>query len=222
MMRDNLLHDVAQKYFKPQGTVLDFGCNYGHATNLLALWGYNSIGTDVSDEAISYGHSLGIKNIYLSSEKNIIPGSCDAAIALDVLEHIENDTEAFVHLANSIKPGGVIVIMVPAFMFLWGVQDKISHHYRRYTLGSLLTVAEKAGDFEILKKSYFNTFLFPAIAAVRLFTRFLIQKPRESDLDMNSPFINRILFRIFDLERMFLRYVSFPVGVSALLVLRKK
>jgi SAM-dependent methyltransferase len=166
--------------------------------------------------------SLGIKNIFLDSEKSFVENYFDAAISLDVLEHIENDEKAFAYIASRVKSGGIIVIMVPTYMFLWGVQDEIAHHFRRYTMQSLIEVSKKAGDFEIVKKSYFNTFLFLPIALVRLWTRFFVSHPRDSDLDMNSPFVNRVLHWIFDIERKCLRHVNFPFGISALLILRKK
>lgn len=221
-VRDNLLKDIAQKYFKSKGLILDFGCNYGHSTKLLQNAGFDALGTDISTEAIEYGRSLGILNIFLDSEKSFSANHFDAAISLDVLEHIKDDKGAFAHVASVVKPGGVIVIMVPAYMFLWGVQDEISHHFRRYTLAELIKLVGQVGNFDIVKKSYFNTLLFIPIALVRIFSNLFNLKQRDSDLNLNGPFLNKLLFYIFDFERKMLSYFNLPFGVSILLILRKK
>lgn len=220
-VKDNLLKDLVQRYLKSKDKILDFGCNYGHSTRLLQSLGYDTFGLDISDEAIGYGRSLGIKNIFLESEKYFPPNSFDAIISLDVLEHIEDDKNALKNLLNLVRPNGIIVIMVPAYMFLWGVQDTISHHYRRYTLKKLIDLSNSVGA-EVIRKSYFNTLLFIPIAMFRLFTRFFIKNPHDSDLDINNSFMNKLFFYIFDFERRILRYFDMPFGVSILLILRKK
>jgi 2-polyprenyl-3-methyl-5-hydroxy-6-metoxy-1,4-benzoquinol methylase len=220
-VKDNILKDLAKKYFKYGASILDFGCNYGHLVRLLQSSGYDSYGFDISEKAINYGRSLGINNIFLESEKSLMPASFDALVALDVLEHLEDDGKILNYFSSIVRSGGVVIMTVPAFGFLWGVQDVISHHFRRYTLKKLLHLVESDGNFKILKKSYFNTLLFVPIALVRIFTRVFVKNPRYSDLDMNGNFLNKIFFHIFDFERKILRYVSFPFGVSILLVLKK-
>ena len=222
MVRDNLLKDISEKYFKKGDSVLDFGCNYGHSTKLLQNLGYKAEGVDVSEEAILYGKSIGISNIFLSNEKTYTDGYFDAIMILDVLEHVEDDKKIFEYLTSVLKKDGIMVIMVPAFMFLWGVQDTASYHFRRYTLDGLVNLSKRVGNFEIIKKSYFNIILFFPIALVRLFTRFFISKPRDSDININNSFLNKLFFLIFDFERKILRYFNMPFGVSILLVLRKK
>ncbi len=220
-VRDNLLKDIAVKYFENKSLVLDFGCNYGHGVRILNNMGFDTWGLDVSEDAIKYGRAQGIPNLVLDKDKNFLPESFDVVISLDVIEHIEDDKEALEYITSLLKPGGIIVIMVPAFAFLWGVQDEISHHFRRYTIPQLQNLAKQAGDFEIVKKSYFNTFLFLPIAGLRLISLFLKIKSRDSDLNINNKFIGRVFYWIFDLERRLLRYINFPFGVSALLILRK-
>ncbi|TSC70633.1 MAG: type 11 methyltransferase [Parcubacteria group bacterium Gr01-1014_46] len=220
-VKDNLLKDIAKKYFKG-ATVLDFGCNYGHSVKLLNDWGYNALGVDVSREAISFGKSLKIENIYLDSEKTFPKNHFDAVISLDVLEHIEDDKGALRYLTEVVKPGGYIVIMVPAFMFMWGIQDVISQHYRRYTLSTLTKLANEVGGLEIIRKTYFNTTLFIPIALVRLWARIFPPKSRDSDLNMNNWFLNGLFFIIFDIERRIFKYLNFPFGVSAVIILKKK
>ncbi len=222
MVRDNLLMDLVFKNIKKGSLVMDFGCNYGHAVKLLGDKGYESFGVDVSREAVNYGRSININDISLISEKDIQNNSLDAVISMDVLEHIDNDKETLEYIWSKLKPGGLMIVTVPAFMFLWGVQDEISHHFRRYKLSELLYLAGEVGDFEIVKKTYFNSFLFMPVAIIRVLSKLFKLKSRNSDLDINSVFLNKIFFKIFDLERRLLKYINFPFGVSALLVLRKR
>lgn len=221
-VRDNILNDIAQKYFKIGDKVLDYGCNYGHSVRILKNSGFKAEGIDISNEAIEYGRSIGISSIFLDREKLYGPESFDNAIVLDVLEHIEDDQKALERISSLVKPGGTIVITVPAYGFLWGIQDEISEHFRRYTMNELIDLSLKSGNFDILEKSYFNTILFLPIAFLRISSRLLNIKNRESDLDINNLFLNRILFSIFDLERKLLNYMNFPFGVSIFLVLKRR
>lgn len=221
-VRENLLLDLAETYFEKGQKVLDFGCNYGHAVRILQERGYHAEGYDISEEAIAYGRSQGIKNIFSIPEKKLSSEHYDAAITFDVLEHIQDDAKAFSEIAATIKKGGHLIIVVPAYMFLWGMHDVVAHHFRRYTLSELVSLSEKIGGFEIVRKSYFNTFLFIPITIFRLGSRLLKLESRDSDFDINNPILDRLFFGIFNAERKLLRYISFPFGVSALLVLRKK
>ena len=194
MVRDNLLMDLVFKNIKKGSLVMDFGCNYGHAVKLLGDKGYESFGVDVSREAVNYGRSININDISLISEKDIQNNSLDAVISMDVLEHIDNDKETLEYIWSKLKPGGLMIVTVPAFMFLWGVQDEISHHFRRYKLSELLYLAGEVGDFEIVKKTYFNSFLFMPVAIIRVLSKLFKLKSRNSDLDINSVFLNKIFF----------------------------
>lgn len=221
-VRDKVLLDIISRYINVGDAVLDFGCNYGHSVRLLKNNGYKSMGVDISEEAITYGKSLNISDIYLTSNKKFVKNSFDAVVATDVLEHIEDDKMAFDYIWSLVKSGGLVVITVPAFMFLWGVQDEVSHHFRRYRMHGLESLLGSVGDFELVKKSYFNTFLFLPIAFVRLVSRLFNVRSRNSDLSINNQFLNKLFFAIFNLERKILKYANFPIGTSALLVLRKR
>lgn len=138
-----------------------------------------------------------------------------------MLEHLEDEEWALKEIERILKPNGIFVVMVPAYMFLWGVQDEVAHHYRRYTKGSLLKVVRDKTKLKTVRSSYFNTFLFAPIAIVRLVSRLFNIKGRESDFDLNSPMLNKILFSIFNFERKILKKISFPFGVSILALFKK-
>mgnify|MGYP001597940282 FL=1 len=223
--RANIL-DVLKKYNKKQPKdikILDFGCASGVFPGELAKLGYDVIGLDASPEAIELGHKEGIKNIALSSGTHIdLPDNhFDIALLLDVVEHLEDPSWALKEIERVVKPNGIVIITVPAFPFLWGVMDEVAHHFRRYTIPTLMGGVAGSTDLSVVRKTYYNTFLFPPIALVRLFSRWFNIKGRESDFDLSNPFMDKIFFRIISLERLFLRHVNFPFGVAILSVFRK-
>src|SRR3989344_7179389 len=187
--------------------ILDFGCGSGYLVGELAKLGYNSFGIDNFDEAIEYGKQRGIKNlsVTLDAKTDYENKFFDIVLALDVLEHLGDEGPALKEIERILCPGGVLIITVPAFKFLWGVQDEVSHHYRRYTLPKLLETIRKLSNLSVVQKTYFNTFLFVPIALVRLFSRWFKIKSRESDFDINGPILNKIFFWIFNFERFLLR-----------------
>jgi SAM-dependent methyltransferase len=149
-------------------------------------------------------------------------GSCDAALALDVLEHMEDDAPALAEAARVVRPGGFVLVTVPAFPSLWGSQDVVSHHKRRYTAATLARTFERAGVL-LSWHSYFNTALFPPVAAVRWGRRLLGAGAgaARSDFDAGRPgLVNEALVRLFAAERHLLGRVRLPFGVSLAAVAR--
>ncbi|MBU6142090.1 methyltransferase domain-containing protein [Patescibacteria group bacterium] len=227
MGRRAIVVDNLKKYLNKNPNdikILDFGCGSGLFVEELAGIGYDPYGIDISSEAIAFGRSRGIKNIKtISSHKvEFDNNTFDAILALDVLEHLENEDWAIKEIERVLKPGGFFIIMVPAFMFLWGVQDEVSHHYRRYTRHQLLSKIEQVSSIQSVRSTYFNTFLFPPIALVRLMSRLFHIRSRESDFNMNSPFLNKLFSFIFNAERYVLKKINFPFGVSILVITRKE
>jgi SAM-dependent methyltransferase len=146
----------------------------------------------------------------------------DAVLALDVLEHLENENWALKELNRVLKPGGVAIVMVPAFMFLWGVQDEVSQHFRRYDQKMLKSAIVKSASWNIVRISYFNFFLFFPIALVRVGSRLLgLKSRRQSDFDINGKLMNNLFYLIFNTERKILKLLNYPFGVSILTVLKK-
>ena len=113
------------------------------------------------------------------------------------------------------------MLSAPAYMWLSGQQDIVNQHYRRYTLRELREKLQ-AADFTSERMTYFNTFLFPPIAALRLIARYSGRPHRqEGDFAYARKSSNPILLTLFATERFFLRYLDFPFGVSVFAAARK-
>ncbi len=101
-----------------------------------------------------------------------LDASFDAVFIFDVLEHIEGDDAVLEEIRRVLRPDGALLLTVPAFMFLFGRQDRMSDHKRRYRRGKLMQLVSEHG-LEVQYCTYFNTMLFPPIAAARVARRWL-------------------------------------------------
>jgi SAM-dependent methyltransferase len=149
--------------------------------------------------------------------------SFDVIVALDVLEHLDDDETGLREAARVLRPGGVLLVTVPALPSLWGAQDIISHHRRRYTKETLYDAFARA-DLPRPDVAYFNMLLFPAVAGVRWFRRIrgLPANPR-SDFEISRPgMINDVLAELFALERHFVCRLPTPIGSSLFAILRSQ
>lgn len=149
------------------------------------------------------------------------PASCDLVLMLDVLEHLDDDASALSEAARLLAPGGLLLVTVPALPSLWGGQDVVSNHYRRYTKRSL-TQAFRDADVAVPYVSYFNVLLFPPIAVVRWVRRAAgLGSRARTDFDDSRPgFINEVLASVFALERHWIGRIPMPAGVSLLATAR--
>jgi 2-polyprenyl-3-methyl-5-hydroxy-6-metoxy-1,4-benzoquinol methylase len=149
----------------------------------------------------------------------------DCVCAFDVVEHVEDHQKAMSELFRVCKPGGKIFITVPAFMSLWSNHDVVNHHFRRYRKQQMLDLFSANGG-RLLRSTYFNFFLFIPIFLVRSLQRIFTRKKQKElkpDNDMiESGFINTIFHSIFSFERSLLKKMSFPFGVSLMVVWEKK
>jgi SAM-dependent methyltransferase len=140
----------------------------------------------------------------------------DLVVALDVLEHIDDDVGSLRSLGACLAPGGRLLLTVPAYQWLYSGHDEIHHHRRRYTRGSLERVVAAAG-LRVHRAGYFNSMLLPVVGAVRLSSRFLRGAPAP-DARMPGPRVNAWLARLFGAEAATARRGGFPAGLSLFLV----
>jgi len=151
-----------------------------------------------------------------------LPASmADCVTALDVLEHIADDRGAVREIQRVLRPGGHVVVTVPAMMSLWGYWDVALHHHRRYTPQELRALFP-GGDWEILHLNYTNVAVFPAVWLIRRWQRWRTPGKASRVEDMLPPaWANRLLQTLF-VQLGLVRGIRFPFGVSLLLVARKR
>ena len=155
-------------------------------------------------------------------ERPLAGSAFDLVLALDVLEHLDDDAAGLREAVRLIKPGGMLILTVPALPSLWGKQDEVSHHRRRYTRRMLYDTFERAA-LSRPAVSYFNTFLLPPIAAIRWLRRLQGgSQATRSDFEDNHPGpVNQVLTAIFSAERHLIQRIPLPLGVSLLATLRR-
>jgi SAM-dependent methyltransferase len=142
-------------------------------------------------------------------------------IALDVLEHVEDDTLAFSELLRITKPGGIVIINVPAFMSLWSDWDVSLGHFRRYSKSMLrLLFVPHQSEFDVLHFDYENAFAFLPILTLRTVSRLFKLKTRFED-HIPSPGMNKMLLDIF-VGQSKASWLHPPFGSSLFCVLRKR
>jgi SAM-dependent methyltransferase len=154
--------------------ILEIGCGTGHNLPMLAQFGeIDAIEIDETAGARpASGWASRSARRRCPSSTGVEPGSYDLVAVLDVIEHVEDDVAALKAIASALKPGGKILITVPAHQWMWSAHDVVNHHKRRYSKGTLTAALEKAG-LEARKLRWFNSLLFPAAVAARLAGRLM-------------------------------------------------
>ena len=148
------------------------------------------------------------------------PARADVVLALDVLEHVDDDAAALGEAARLLVPGGLLVVTVPALPSLWGAQDVVNHHRRRYRRATLRAAFDRA-RLPAPRITYFNALLLPPIAAVRWVRSLGAADPERSDFEDSRPGLaNDVLAAVFAAERHLVTRVPLPLGVSLLATLR--
>jgi SAM-dependent methyltransferase len=219
-----LLQTIARWTTVRDGAVLDFGCGTGGMLSHLERFGDVSA-VDGDEQAVAFCDRRGRAEVQHLPAGHPLPfaeASFDLVTSFDVLEHIEDDLAALRDLARVLRPGGRLVVAVPAFALLWGDQDVISHHFRRYRWPQLRGRLRAAG-LEPLHHSYFNVLLFIPIAMIRLGRR-LLRAPRadRTDFRVGPPALNGLLSRLFAAEAPLVARRSLPFGVSLLAVAERR
>ena len=213
--RRDILHDYLRRYGAlPAGArILEIGCGTGHNLPMLARFGaVEAIEIDPAARGIA-AERLGrpVGDAPLPELPGVDRGAYDLVAVLDVVEHIEDDVAALKAMASLLKPGGKILIAVPAHQWMWSAHDVVNHHHRRYSKRTL-TAAIAAAGLKPHKLRWFNSLLFPLAAAARIAGR--IRGKDDSDDSPPSKPVNALFERIFRLERHLVGRVPMTPGVS--------
>jgi len=199
--------------------ILDVGCGTGANLEMLSQFGASE-GVDISNEALDFCRQKGLTVQKGLAETLPYPNATfDITTALDVIEHLDDDVAGLKEMYRVTKAGGYSLIFVPAFMWLWGVQDDISHHRIRYSRKQIVERIEQAG-FKVERATYANFTFFAPVLGGRTLMKLTGIKP-ESENNINISALNGLFGKIFSAERFWLKNLDFPFGVSIVLVAKK-
>ncbi|WP_084583472.1 class I SAM-dependent methyltransferase [Sphingomonas azotifigens] len=221
--RRDILADYLARYgaVPKDAKILEIGCGTGHNLPMLGAFGeVDAIEIDPAAREIASAR-LGkpVGSSPLPDLTGVEPGSYDLVAVLDVVEHIEDDVGALQAMARVLKPGGKILITVPAHQWMWSAHDVVNHHKRRYSKRTLLASLEKAG-LTWRKLRWFNSLLFPVAVAAR-FAGKLMGKD-DSDDSPPPAVLNKAFETIFGLERHLLGRLPMPPGLSIIVLAELK
>jgi len=211
--------------------VLDVGCGAGNMIHHLARYG-PVVGFDNNPKPLAVARDRGhVVSLGLGEAMPFPDGAFDIVAALDTIEHIEGEDAVLRECARAVKPGGLLVLTGPAFMFLWSQNDEVNRHRRRYTLGELRRKLAAHG-FRVRRAGYNNFFLFPLAAALILLRRATGKAPDlaapdtdedayQVEMEPASPLMNATLSVVGRVEAAILRRVGLPWGTGFLLIAEK-
>ena len=202
---------------------MNVGCGTGGTIRMLEQFG-DVDNVDISDDAIKFMKKAGFEKIHKVDGIKLPfkDNTFDMVGAFDVLEHIDTDEAALKEWRRVLKPGGAVVLSVPAYRFLWGDHDISLYHHRRYTRRELVRKATGAGlDKEVA--TYAIVFSLPLIVGFRMFNKLSGRKTDSETSYVEVPkFINSLFTWLLYVEAFFHRYITFPFGTSVMAILRKK
>ncbi len=201
--------------------ILDVGCGTGSNLEAFARLG-RATGIDMSAGALGFCMRRGVTSVALSAIETLpfADATFDVVTAMDVLEHTDDDLAALAELRRVCKPGGMLLVTVPAYGFMWSEHDEALKHRRRYTAHELRNKLSNRG-FAIERSSYFITTLFFPILAMRihqgLFKRSV--EPQTS-IRLLPRWLNSSLIGLLGVERRLFRSMNLPFGVSIVALAR--
>ena len=200
--------------------IVDVGCGTGAILKQLGNPEKN-VGIDLAPEAISFCRQRGLNNVRQGDIRALpfADASFDAVICSSVLYHdwVSDVGGAVQEMHRILRPGGVLLINVPAFPFLRSAHDEAVMTARRFRKREMQELLQKQ-NFKIRRLTYWTTFLFPLAIAARTLGGSKMGRDFET---AGASLSQRVFAQIMALELRLLRNISLPVGVALLAVARK-
>jgi SAM-dependent methyltransferase len=222
LARRRILKALIRRVVRPpqKARILEVGCGTGH--NLAML---KTFGRVEASELDRCARALANKRLPRKVKEAKLPdlsmferNGYDLIALLDVLEHVPDDLASLRAIHRRLKPGGALLLTVPANPWMWSAHDAAHHHHRRYSKAQLAKVIADAG-FEVQLLSYFNSLLFPPIAVARLLGK--LTGRESADDQLPGATVNAVLNKVFGLEAGLIGRVPMPFGVSLVAVVRR-
>jgi SAM-dependent methyltransferase len=200
--------------------LLDCGCGTGAIVAHLGGRG-RAVGVDLSPEALRLARTRGAA--VARAELLALPfadASFDVVTSFDVIYHrwVADDAAAVREMARVLRPGGALLLRVPALKLLWGAHDEAVHSRHRYTRGEIHALLGGAG-LEVRRATYANTLLFPLLLARRTLDR--LTGRRGSDVGFLPAPLEAAFGAALRLEARLVKHVSLPIGASVFALARK-
>ncbi len=207
--------------------ILDVGCGAGNMVHHLSHYG-QVVGVDLYSKPLEVARQRGL-DVQEGSADDLPfdDGTFDVVTLLDVVEHVPNEHGVFSECWRVLKPGGKLVVTVPALMWLWSHNDVINAHQRRYTRAELNQKLERHG-LRVLAASYNNFFLFPMAAGLILARRGRAEPELASphfdddayqvEMEPAPPGMNGVLTGVGKVEAALVKRVALPIGTSILCI----
>lgn len=214
--RSELLRTIVEPFIGDPATVLDVGSADGPSVGWMRQRGHR-VALDLDFEALTPGDVC-------ASALDMPFGdqSFDLVAAFDVLEHCEPESRAVEEIARVLRPGGRLLIAVPAYQWAWTTFDRDIGHHRRYTRKRLVRALEAAG-LEVQRSTYMFAGTLPMFTAERLVRK---ARPEPTEPDTGLPQISstaeRILMGLCNVDRRILRKRDLPFGSSVVAVATKR
>lgn len=214
--------EIARAGISNEARVLDIGTSTGTNLRMLRELSYRHVtGLDFSQDAIRFCEEKGLGPVRQGDvcAMPFADESFDLVLATDIVEHVDDDRQALKEIARVLAPGGTVLITVPAFQALWGLQDDVAQHKRRYTQKMLAEIVAGAA-LQMERRYYFNYLLFAPIWVARKLIHFLNLR-LESENRVNTRALNRILSLVFEFDIRTAPAIHPPFGVSILAIAQK-
>lgn len=224
-----LLDTLRSLHISPEARLLDAGCGTGqNLVNVKECVTADVYGFDFSTHAAAFWSKRGLDSVCVASINEIpFPAETfDVVTSVDVFECEAVDEEAaYAQLWNVLKPGGFLILVVPAYDWLLNPEhhDAVGavRRYSRPKLGALL----RKRPVQVIRVTHLFASVFPAVAGYRVLDRWLPRRsdgPPQSDLKPLHPTVNRLLRGVVNAERKMLRHWDMPFGSSIMAVARKE
>jgi SAM-dependent methyltransferase len=205
---------IAREVHPPaKAQILEIGCGTGHNLAMLAQFGRVDA-LELDDEARALAEQrLGRKvmSAPLPGLAGVKKAHYDLVAALDVIEHIDEDRAALASIAARLKPGGKLLMTVPAHQWMWSAHDVANHHQRRYSKRGLRRLIEQS-PLKLDRIGYFNSLLFPLAVAERLASK--LRGKEDADLSLPPKPLNAALETLFAAERHLVARLPLTPGLS--------
>ncbi len=204
---------------------LDIGCGTGGFLRYLSRRGFRAVGLDYSPVALQYAARRDAASLIRGSANDLpFRGTFDLVVCVNVLELENIDPQRLVDRAlMALKPGGHGLFVMSAHQWLLSEHDRAVNSVRRYNLRQLKQLFDKPG-IGLLRATYLFMSVFPLLALRKLLNPMQLaddSQPAQSDVSTPHPLINEPLAAISWFEAQLLSVVSFPMGSSALILVKK-